>query len=376
VVPIIPDEARTFGMDPLFKEVGIYASRGQQYEPVDSDLVLSYREAKDGQVLEEGITEAGSMASLQAAATSYATHGEPMIPFYIFYSMFGFQRTGDQAWALADARGRGFMLGATAGRTSLNGEGLQHEDGHSQLLASTIPSIRAYDPAYAYELATIIRDGIERMYGRGEDVYYYVTLYNENYPMPPAPEGVTDGIVRGIYRVLARPEVAGGPKARVRLVGSGAILQQAVAARTLLAERFGVAAEVFSATSWQQLRVDALEVERWNRLHPTQPARTPYISSVLGPEGGPVVLVSDWLKAVPDLLGRWLPTGYVSLGTEGFGRSDTREALRALFEIDAPNIAVAALTAMARAGDLPAEDVAAAIALLGIDPEKIDPLAF
>jgi pyruvate dehydrogenase E1 component len=376
VVPIIPDEARTFGMDPLFKEVGIYASRGQQYEPVDSDLVLSYREAKDGQVLEEGITEAGSMASLQAAATSYATHGEPMIPFYIFYSMFGFQRTGDQAWALADARGRGFMLGATAGRTSLNGEGLQHEDGHSQLLASTIPSIRAYDPAYAYELATIIRDGIERMYGRGEDVYYYVTLYNENYPMPPAPEGVTDGIVRGIYRVLAGPEVAGGPKARVRLVGSGAILQQAVAARTLLAERFGVAAEVFSATSWQQLRVDALEVERWNRLHPTQPARTPYISSVLGPEGGPVVLVSDWLKAVPDLLGRWLPTGYVSLGTEGFGRSDTREALRALFEIDAPNIAVAALTAMARAGDLPAADVAAAIALLGIDPEKIDPLAF
>jgi pyruvate dehydrogenase E1 component len=268
------------------------------------------------------------------------------------------------------------MLGATAGRTSLNGEGLQHEDGHSQLLASTIPSIRAYDPAYAYELATIIRDGIERMYGRGEDVYYYVTLYNENYPMPPAPDGVTDGIVRGIYRVLAGPEVAGGPKARVRLVGSGAILQQAVAARTLLAERFGIAAEVYCATSWQQLRVDALEVERWNRLHPTLPARTPYISSVLGPEGGPVVLVSDWLKAVPDLLGRWLPAGYVSLGTEGFGRSDTREALRALFEIDAPNIAVAALTAMARAGDLSTADVAAAIALLGIDPEKLDPLAF
>ena len=268
------------------------------------------------------------------------------------------------------------MLGATAGRTSLNGEGLQHEDGHSQLLASTIPSIRAYDPAYAYELATIIRDGIERMYGRGEDVYYYVTLYNENYPMPPAPGGVTEGIVRGIYRVLAGPEVVGGAKARVRLVGSGAILQQAVAARTLLAERFAIAAEVYSATSWQQLRVDALEAERWNRLHPTEPARTPYISSVLGPEGGPVVLVSDWLKAVPDLLGRWLPAGYVSLGTEGFGRSDTREALRALFEIDAPNIAVAALTAMARAGDLPAADVAAAIALLGIDPEKLDPLAF
>jgi pyruvate dehydrogenase E1 component len=376
VVPIIPDEARTFGMDPLFKEVGIYASGGQHYEPVDSELVLSYREAKDGQVLEEGITEAGSMASLQAAATSYATHGEPMLPFYIFYSMFGFQRTGDQAWALADARGRGFMLGATAGRTSLNGEGLQHEDGHSQLLASTVPSIRAYDPAYAYELAVIIRDGIERMYGRGEDVYYYVTLYNENYAMPAAPDGVAEGIVRGIYRVLAAPDVEGGAKGRVRLVGSGAILQQAVAARALLAERFGIAAEVYSATSWQQLRVDALEAERWSRLHPTEPPRTPYVSQVLGPEGGPVVLVSDWLKALPDLLGRWLPAGYVSLGTEGFGRSDTREALRALFEIDAASVALAALTALARGGELAAADVAAAIAALGIDPEKMDPLAF
>jgi pyruvate dehydrogenase E1 component len=268
------------------------------------------------------------------------------------------------------------MLGATAGRSSLNGEGLQHQDGHSQLLASTIPSIRAYDPAYAYELATIIRDGIERMYGQGEDVYYYVTLYNENYLMPPAPEGAADGIVRGIHRVLAAPEVVGGAKARVRLVGSGAILQQAVAAQALLAERFGVAAEVYSATSWQQLRVDALEVERWNRLHPGEPARTPYVSQVLGPDGGPVVLVSDWVKALPDLLGRWLPAGYVSLGTEGFGRSDTREALRALFEIDAPNVALGALTALSRRGELPAADVAAAIASLGIDPEKIDPLAF
>ena len=356
VVPIIPDEARTFGMDPLFKEVGIYSSQGQRYEPVDSELVLSYREAIDGQVLEEGITEAGSMASLQAAATSYATHGEPMLPFYIFYSMFGFQRTGDQAWALGDARGRGFMLGATAGRTSLNGEGLQHEDGHSQLLASTIPSLRAYDPAYAYELATVIRDGIERMYGKGEDVYYYVTLYNENYPMPPAPAGAGEGIVRGIYRVLAAPDIDGGAKASVRLVGSGAILQQAVAARALLAERFGIAAEVYSATSWQQLRVDALEAERWNRLHPAETARIPYLAQVLGSEGGPVVVVSDWLKALPDLLGRWLPAGYISLGTEGFGRSDTREALRALFEIDASSVALAALTALSRAGALPVAD--------------------
>jgi pyruvate dehydrogenase E1 component len=268
------------------------------------------------------------------------------------------------------------MLGATAGRTSLNGEGLQHQDGHSQLLASTIPSIRAYDPAYAYELATIIRDGIGRMYGRGEDVYYYVTLYNENYPMPPAPEGAAEGIVRGIYRVRAAPDIAGSARARVRLVGSGAILQQAVAAQALLAERFGIAAEVYSATSWQQLRVDALEAERWNRLHPGQAPRTPYVSQVLGPGGGPVVLVSDWLKALPDLLGRWLPAGYVSLGTEGFGRSDTREALRTLFEIDAPNIVVAALTALSRSGELPAADVAAAIATLGIDADKLDPLAF
>ncbi len=375
IVPIIPDEARTFGMDPLFKEVGIYASGGQHYEPVDSDLLLSYRESQDGQVLEEGITEAGSMASFQAAGTSYATHGEPMIPFYIFYSMFGFQRTGDQAWAFADARGRGFMLGATAGRTSLNGEGLQHEDGHSHLLASAIPALRAYDPAFAYELATIVRDGIERLYGRGEDYLCYVTLYNETYPMPPKPDGVDEGIVRGLYRFLEAPGIEGGAKGRVRLVGSGGLLQQALAARDLLAERFGVAAEVYSATSWQLLRRDALEVERWNRLHPTAEPRVPYVSAMLGPDGGPVVLVSDWVKALPDLLGRWLPPGYVSLGTEGFGRSDTREALRALFEIDAPSVAVAAMAALQRAGELPAPAVAEAIAALGIDPEKLDPLA-
>ncbi|MFH1474441.1 MAG: pyruvate dehydrogenase (acetyl-transferring), homodimeric type, partial [Chloroflexota bacterium] len=375
VVPIIPDEARTFGMDPLFREVGIYASGGQRYEPVDSDLLLSYREAKDGQVLEEGITEAGSMASFQAAGTSYATHGEPMIPFYIFYSMFGFQRTGDQAWAFADARGRGFMMGATAGRTTLNGEGLQHEDGHSHLLASVVPAVRAYDPAFAYELATIVRDGIERMYGRGEDHLYYVTLYNENHPMPPKPDGVDEGIIRGLYRFLAGPEIAGGPWGRVRLVASGAILQQALAARDILAERFGVAAEVYSATSWQLLRRDALEAERWSRLHPAEAPRVPYVSQVLGPDGGPVVLVSDWLKALPDLLGRWLPAGYISLGTEGFGRSDTREALRGLFEIDAPNVAIAALAALHRAGAIPSSVVADAIAELGIDPDKLDPLA-
>jgi pyruvate dehydrogenase E1 component len=377
IVPIIPDEARTFGLDPLFKEVGIYAAQGQRYSPVDSDLLLSYREATDGQVLEEGITESGSMASFQAAGTAYASHGLAMIPFYIFYSMFGFQRTGDQTWAFADARGRGFMLGATAGRTTLTGEGLQHDDGHSHLLASTIPNIRAYDPAYAYELAAVIRDGIERMYVRGEDVYYYVTLYNENYAMSPRPEGVDEGIIRGIYRFAGPPEaIAAKPKAhRVRLVGSGAILQQVIAAQALLAEKFGVAAEVYSAPSFQQLRHEALEVERWNRLNPDQPARVPYVSQVLPAEGGPVVIATDWLKAVPDLVARWLPRDYVSLGTEGFGRSDTRENLRALFEIDPPSIAAAVLSQLARCGALTAKRAVSAIAELGIDPGKIDPTA-
>ncbi len=374
IVPIIPDEARTFGMDPLFKEVGIYAALGQRYEPVDSDLVLSYREAVDGQVLEEGITEAGSMASLQAAATSYATHGFPTIPFYIFYSMFGFQRTGDQIWELGDARGRGFMLGATAGRTTLNGEGLQHEDGHSHVLASTIPSVRAYDPAFAYELAAVIRDGVERMYHQGEDVFYYVTLYNENYAQPKKPGDVDGGIVRGLYRFAEAPDL--GPKAhRARLVGSGAILQQVIAARDLLANEAGIAAEIYSAPSFQQLRRDALETERLNRLDPRATPRVPYVSSVLGANGGPIVAASDWMKAVPDMVSRWLPPYYVSLGTDGFGRSDTREALRTLFEIDPPHIASAAISELVRCGAMPADKASKAIAGLGVDPKKLDPAA-
>ena len=373
IVPIIPDEARTFGMDPLFKEVGIYAAHGQRYEPVDSDLVLSYRESRDGQVLEEGINEAGSMASLQAAGTAYATHGEPMIPFYIFYSMFGFQRTGDQAWAFGDQRGRGFMIGATAGRTTLAGEGLQHDDGHSQVLASTVPVVRAYDPGFAYELAAIIRDGIERMFGDGEDVFYYVTVYNENYPQPAKPEGVDEGIVKGLYRFLAAPEIA-DPKGAVRLVGSGSILQQVLAARDLLAERFGIAAEVYSATSFQQLRHEALQVERWNRLHPDQQARIPYVAQVLGPDGGPVVVATDWVKTLPDMVAPWITAPYLVLGTDGFGRSDTREALRDHFEIDARHIAAAALSGLARAGDWDPAAAAAAIRDLGIDPDGPDPL--
>jgi pyruvate dehydrogenase E1 component len=373
IVPIIPDEARTFGMDPLFKEVGIYAALGQRYEPVDSDLILSYREAVDGQVLEEGITEAGSMASLQAAATSYASHGYPMIPFYIFYSMFGFQRTGDQMWALGDARGRGFLMGATAGRTTLTGEGLQHDDGHSHVLASTIPNLRAYDPAFAYELAAVVRDGIERMYHDGEDVFYYITIYNENYAQPKKPEGVDDGIIRGLYRFAEAPDL--GRKAQVaRLVGSGSILQQVIAAQQLLAEKTGIAAEVYSAPSFPLLRRDALATERWNRLNPTETPRVPYVSTVLGPDGGPIVAASDWMKALPDMVARWLPPYYVSLGTDGFGRSDTREALRTLFEIDPPHIAAAAVTELGRCGALPAAKVARTVADLGVDPKKLDPL--
>jgi pyruvate dehydrogenase E1 component len=380
IVPIVPDEARTFGLDPLFKEAGIYAALGQRYEPVDSDLVLSYREAVDGQVLEEGITEAGSVASLQAAATSYATHGVPLVPFYMFYSMFGFQRTGDQYWALADVRGRGFVMGATAGRTTLMGEGLQHDDGHSHVLASVIPNIRAYDPAYAFELAIIVREGIDRMYVKGEDVFYYVTLYNENYAMPKRPDGVTDDqVVRGIYRLYEAPDLERGAarKARasappVRLVGSGSILQQVVAARQLLAER-GIAAEVYSATSFQQLRADGLATDRWNRLHPAAEPRVPYVAQVLPPDGGPVVIATDWIRTYPDLVAPWLPANRLVLGTDGFGRSDAREALRELFEIDAKHVAAAALVGLARDGRMTAKEAATGIEELGVDPEAADP---
>ncbi len=371
VVPIVPDEARTFGMDPLFKEVGIYAARGQLYEPVDSNLVLSYRESTDGQVLEEGITEAGASASLQAAATSYATHGEPMLPFYIFYSTFGFQRTGDELWALGDVRGRGFLMGATAGRTTLHGEGLQHDDGQSLLLASAYPAIRAYDPAFAYETAEIVRDGIARMLS-GEDVSYYITLYNENYVMPAMPDGAAEGIVRGLYRFRAAPPMDGEPRARATLLGSGSILQQVLRAQELLAERFGVAADVWSATSYQRLRVDALEVERWNRLHPAEPRRTPYVTSALSEAGaaGPIVAASDFVAAVPDQVARWIPGTWVSLGTDGFGRSDTREALRRFFEVDAEHIAVATLSALAQGERIERGLVEQAIGELGVDPAK------
>jgi pyruvate dehydrogenase E1 component len=309
-----------------------------------------------------------------------------MVPFYIFYSMFGFQRTGDQMWAFGDARGRGFLMGATAGRTTLMGEGLQHDDGHSQVHASTVPNVQAYDPAYAYELAAIVRDGIERMFVKrpdgsrgdpdgspGEDVYYYISLYNENYTMPKKPDGVDEGIIRGIYRLFGPPE--GRFEHRARLVGSGSILQQIVAAQQLLAEKFGVGAEVYSAPSFGQLRRDALSVERWNRLHPDAEPRVPYVSKILGPDGGPIVAATDWVRTLPDMVARWVPEPYVTLGTDGFGRSDTRESLRAFFEIDPPSIAAATLSALARCGAMPGRKAARAIKELGVDPERAAPFA-
>ena len=370
VVPIIPDEARTFGMEVLFREIGIYASSGQKYESVDSKLVLSYTEKEDGQLLEEGITEAGSMASFTAAGTSYAVHGEPTIPFYIYYSMFGFQRTGDFAWAFGDARGRGFLLGATAGRTTLNGEGLQHEDGHSHLLFSALPCVVAYDPAFAYEVAVIIRDGLRRMYVDGEDVFYYLTLYNQDYPMPAMPTDVEEGILKGLYLYRGAVQQA---KHRAQIFGSGPLMLAALRAQEILASRFEVAADVWSVTSYQQLRNQALATERWNRLHPDEPQRVPYLTRALESATGPVIATSDFMKAVPDMIGRWIGRPFVPLGTDGFGRSDTREALRRHFEVDAEHIVVATLSTLAQQGQLPAGLVARAIQEYGIDPETLDP---
>jgi pyruvate dehydrogenase E1 component len=372
VVPIIPDEARTFGMESLFPEFKIYAAHGQLYEPVDAEHLLAYRESQKGQILEEGITEAGSMGSFTAAATAYATHGEPLVPFFIFYSMFGFQRIGDLIWSLSDQRGRGFLLGATAGRTTLNGEGLQHEDGHSLVLATTNPACLSYDPAFAYETAEIVRDGMRRMFEDGEDVFYYLTLYNEPYPQPEMPEGAAEGIVRGLYRLRGASEER---RHRVQLLGSGTILQRVLRAQELLAEHHDVAADVWSAPSYQQLRAQALEVERWNRLHPEEAPRQPYVVDCLEPHDGPVVAASDFMKAVPDQIARWVPAPFLSLGTDGFGRSDSREALRRFFEVDSEHIVVATLSALAKFGDVKPEEVSDAIRRYEIDPERLSPAA-
>ena len=370
VVPIIPDEARTFGMESLFPEFKIYAAHGQLYEPVDADHLLAYRESRDGQILEEGITEAGSMGTFTAAGTAYSTHGEPMIPFFIFYSMFGFQRIGDFIWSAADQRTRGFLLGATNGRTTLNGEGLQHEDGHSLLMATTNPAVLAYDPAFAYEISVIVEHGLNRMLEQGDAVMYYLALYNEPYKQPEMPEGAEEGILKGLYQFREAP----GERAhRAQIFGSGPMIQQAIEAQNMLAKDHDVAADVWSATSYHQLRVDALEVERWNRLHPEEPQQQPYVTDLLEQTEGPVIAVTDSMKAVADQIARWVPQPFVSLGTDGFGRSDTRESLRRFFEVDAAHIVVATLAALARSGDVKPEVVSEAIKRYEIDPDRVSP---
>jgi pyruvate dehydrogenase E1 component len=361
-VPIIPDEARTFGMDSLFPTLKIYSPHGQRYEAVDRELLLSYKESSEGHILHEGISEAGSMASVIAAGTSYATHGEHMIPLFVFYSMFGFQRVGDQIWQLGDQLGRGFLIGATAGRTTLNGEGLQHQDGHSQLLASANPACVAYDPGWAYEVAVIVKDGLRRMYGEdAENVFYYVTVYNEPMVQPPAPDlpDLEQGIVRGLYRYA--PATVKDKKApRAQVLASGIAVRLALQAQELLANDWKVAADIWSATSWNELRRDAVECEAHNLLHPGD-QRTPYVTQALRDAPGPVVAVSDWMRAVPDQISRWVPNDWESLGTDGFGRSDTRAALRRHFHIDAESIAVAVLESLARRGEVKAEVVEQAI---------------
>jgi len=370
VVPIVPDEARTFGMESLFRDVGIYSSIGQLYEPVDRATLLYYKEAKDGQILEEGITEAGSISSWIAAGTAYATHGVNTIPFFIYYSMFGFQRVGDFIWAAADSRCRGFLLGGTAGRTTLPGEGLQHQDGNSHTIALSVPTCRAYDPAFAFELATIVEDGIKRMYVDDEAAFYYLTVMNEQYDHPAMPEGVSDGIIKGLYRFKTGP--AAGMRARAQLIGSGAILNEVIAAQALL-EKYGVGADVWSATSYNELYRDANRVERWNLLHPAELPKTSYVADCLSNTPGVVVAASDYLKSQPGMIARFVNKPFVTLGTDGFGRSEDRASLRNFFEVDARHIAAATLSSLLREQAIDGHTVATAFKELGIDADKIDP---
>ena len=374
IVPIVPDESRTFGMEGMFREFGIYASRGQLYEPVDSDRLLFYKESRDGQILEEGITEAGAMSSFIAAGMSYSTLKTPTIPFFIFYSMFGLQRIGDLAYAAGDARTRGFLIGATAGRTTLNGEGLQHQDGHSHLLASVIPNLISYDPAYAYEAAVIVQEGIRRMHELDEDVFYYLTVENEAYVHPPMPEDecVREGILRGIYRLDA-PRNGAAPQ--VRLLGSGPILNEARKARALLRGEYGVDADVWSVTSWTELRRDAQRIERWNRLHPLEEPRPCFAREALGESAAPIIAATDYLAALPDQMAKWLPGPLTALGADGFGRSGTREELRDFFEIDARHIAWSALAALSRDGALDGDLLLRARDALQIDADRVDPMS-
>ncbi|MBI2993275.1 MAG: pyruvate dehydrogenase (acetyl-transferring), homodimeric type [Gammaproteobacteria bacterium] len=370
IVPIIPDEARTFGMEGLFRQLGIYSSEGQLYEPVDADQVMYYREDRAGQILEEGINEAGAFSSWIAAATAYKYHRIQMVPFYIFYSMFGFQRIGDLAWAAGDIRSRGFLMGGTAGRTTLNGEGLQHQDGHSHILASTIPNCVSYDPTFAYELAVIIHDGLKRMFAKEEDVYYYITVMNENYEHPAMPEGAEEGILRGMYLL----HKGGKKKLRVQLMGSGTILREVIAAADLLGQDFGIDADVWSVTSFNELRRDAIDAQRWNLLHPEEKPRQSYVERRLKGHAGPVVAATDYMKIYAEQIRAVMPAPFITLGTDGFGRSDTRAKLREFFEVNRHYVAVAALKALADEGQVPASKVTEAIKKYGIDPDKPNPV--
>jgi len=371
IVPIVPDESRTFGMEGLFRQIGIFSQVGQLYRPQDADQLMYYREDSKGQILQEGINEPGAMASFIAAGTSYSTSNTPMIPFYIYYSMFGFQRIGDLAWAAGDMRARGFMIGGTSGRTTLNGEGLQHEDGHSHILASTIPNCIGYDPTYAYELAVIVQSGLKRMYVDNEDVYFYITTLNENYPHPAMPAGAEEGILKGMYKL--RTVEGGNPALTTRLLGSGSILREVEAAAELLAKDYGVTAEIWSVTSFTELRREGLAVDRWNMLHPEATAKLSYVEQCLGKGKGPVIAATDYMKAIADGIRPFVPARYKALGTDGFGRSDYRRSLRSFFEVDRYHVAVAALKALADDQLLPNKTVAAAIATYKIDPDKPDP---
>ncbi|GAB4288872.1 MAG: pyruvate dehydrogenase (acetyl-transferring), homodimeric type [Ignavibacteriaceae bacterium] len=372
IVPIVPDEARTFGMEALFRQVGIYAHTGQLYEPVDADSLLYYKEAKDGQILEEGITEAGSMSSFIAAGTAYLTHGINMIPFFIYYSMFGMQRVGDLVWAAADAGVKGFMLGGTAGRTTLNGEGLQHQDGHSHLLAYAVPNLVTYDPAFAFEIAVIIRNGIKRMFEDQEKIFYYITLMNENYPMPEMPKGAEEGILKGIYKF--KPSSKKNVKVSVNLFGSGTIINEVLKAQEILESDYRIAADVYSVTSYKEIRREALDVERWNTLNPDKKPRTPFVTSLFKDQDGVFVAASDYVKALPDSISKWLPGRLISLGTDGFGRSETRAALRDFFEVDAKHIVYAALGALEKDGKVKKNILDKAKKELEINPDKLNPM--
>ncbi|MFZ1712940.1 MAG: pyruvate dehydrogenase (acetyl-transferring), homodimeric type, partial [Nitrosomonas sp.] len=373
IVPIVADESRTFGMEGMFRQLGIWSSVGQLYTPQDADQLMYYKEDKHGQILQEGINEAGAMCSWIAAATAYSTHNVQMIPFFVYYSMFGFQRVGDLAWAAGDMRCRGFLMGGTAGRTTLNGEGLQHEDGHSHLLASVIPNCVAYDPAFACELAVIIQDGLRRMVQEQEDVFYYITIMNENYAHPEMPKGAEPGILKGMY--LLREGEKKSRKPRVQLLGAGTILREVIAAADLLEKEYGVVADIWSVTSFNQLRREALQVSRWNMLHPAANAKLSYVTTCLKNRKGPVIASSDYMKIVADQIREFVPGRYCVLGTDGFGRSDTREKLRNFFEVDRHYITVAALKALAEEGAIPVEQVAQSIQVLGIDPDKPDPVS-